>query len=102
MSEHEQLNITGSRRANRQSFAAVVQFRSGVRRAEVKVRDVSTLGARISGVFLVRQGDQFFLKLPMIEAIAAQVVWVEEFEFGCEFARPLSDVVLEAIIRANP
>ncbi len=89
------------RRADRQPFAAVIQFRSGSRRADVKVTDISALGARIAGVYLVRPDDQIFLKLPMIEPIPARVAWVEEFEFGCEFARPLSAAVLDAIIHTN-
>ena len=100
LSEQPAKTLT-ERRADRQAFDAVVQFRSGSRRAEVKVRDVSALGARIAGVFLVREGDEFFLKLPMIESIAVRVVWVEGFEFGCEFARPLSDAVLTAIVNAQ-
>ena len=92
---------TGGRRADRRAFAAQVQFRSGTRRAAVKVRDISTLGARVSGVFLVHQGDHIFLKLPMIEPIPAKVAWAEAFEFGCEFERPLSDMILAAITRAS-
>ena len=99
MSSEELSKSINERRVRRQAFDAVVQFRNGSRRADVKVRDVSALGARVSGVYLVHEDDQFFLKLPMIESIAARVVWVEEFEFGCEFVRPLSDVVLEAIVR---
>jgi hypothetical protein len=88
------------RRVERKPIAATVQFRAGTRRASVSVRDISQFGARVSGVFLVRQGDTFFLKLPSIEAIEARVVWVEEFEFGCEFTRPINDVVLESVLRA--
>lgn len=102
MPGQERLQPIVGRRVDRQPFAAIVQFRSGSRRADVKVLDVSAFGARISGVFQVRQGDQFFLKLPMIEAIPAQIVWVEEFEFGCEFARPLNQIILDAIIRQHP
>lgn len=102
MSSEELAKTMSERRVNRQAFDAVVQFRSGSRRAEVKVLDISAMGARISGVFLVREHDQFFLKLPMIESVAARVVWVAEFEFGCEFVRPLSDIMLDAIIRMQP
>ena len=102
MSSEALAKTLSERRVNRQAFDAVVQFRSGSRRADVKVLDISAMGARISGVFLVREHDQFFLKLPMIEPVPARVAWVEEFEFGCEFARPLSEVVLDAIIRMQP
>lgn len=97
MSDQPLLQPGDERRADRLAFAAEVQFRSGARRATVQVRDISTMGARIAGVFLVREHDQFFLKLPMIEPIAARVAWVEAFEFGCQFDRPISAVVLAAI-----
>ena len=97
MTNEPQFQSTGGRRADRLPFAAQVQFRSGTRRASVQVRNISAFGARIAGVFLVREHDQFYLKLPMIAPMVARVAWVEEFEFGCEFERPISDAVLAAI-----
>ena len=97
MSIEPQFQSTGGRRTDRFRFAAEVQFRSGSRRASVQVCDISTLGARVSGVFLVHENDQIYLKLPLIEPIAARVVWVESFEFGCEFERPLNESVLAAV-----
>lgn len=97
MSIEPQFEDSDGRRTDRRAFAAEVQFRAGSRRAAVQVRDISTLGARISGVFLVHEGDSIFLKLPMIEPIPARVAWADSFEFGCEFERPLSTVILSAI-----
>lgn len=85
---------TGGRRSERLSYSAEVQFRSGSRRANVRLRDISIYGARISGVFLVHEDDRFFVKLQGMESIEARVAWVEEFEFGCEFIRPLNEQVL--------
>ena len=96
-----QFQNPGGRRADRYAFAAEVLFRSGSRRAAVQVRDISTLGARVSGVFLVHEGDLIYLKLPMIEPIPSRVAWAETFEFGCAFERPLSDIVLAAITDAK-
>jgi hypothetical protein len=92
---------TGGRRAERRAFGASVQFRSGTRKANVAVRDISQFGARICGVFLVREGDRFFLKLPLIEPLEARVAWVTQFEFGCEFVRPLNPAIFDAITRAS-
>lgn len=97
MSEVPQFKVSGGRRVDRYAFEAEAQFRSGTRRANVHVRDISTLGTRISGVFLVQEGDQIYLKLPMIEAIPARVAWADSFEFGCEFDRAINDSVLTAI-----
>lgn len=88
---------TAGRRADRKPFAATVQFRAGNRRAEVRVSDISALGARVSGVFLVRQDDRFFLKIGNLAPIEARVVWFNDFDFGCEFLQPLNEVVLDAL-----
>ncbi|MGB7656453.1 MAG: PilZ domain-containing protein [Novosphingobium sp.] len=85
------------RRTDRKPFAATVQFRAGNRRADVRVSDISALGARIAGVFLVREGDHFFLKIGHLGPIEARVIWVNDFDFGCEFLQPLSEVVYDAL-----
>lgn len=92
-------NASG-RRADRIGYQASVQFRAGHRRAEVRISDISRLGARILGVFLVRQEDRFFIKLGNLEPIEARVAWITDFEFGCEFVRPLNEAVLDAITGA--
>lgn len=50
---------TGGRRADRRTYEAQIQFRKGVKRATVKLQDISQLGARVSGVFLVHEDDHF-------------------------------------------
>lgn len=90
----------GGRRSERWPFSAEVQFRSGTRRANVRLRDISPHGARVQGVYLVRADDHFYIKLPGIEPIEARVAWVEDFEFGCEFARPINQSVLDALVRS--
>ena len=92
---------TGGRRTDRAPFEASVVFRAGTRKATVKVRDISALGARVSGVYLVHAGDHFFLTLPGLESIEARVAWVAEFEFGCEFMKPLNPVILENLMRLH-
>lgn len=87
----------GGRRVDRKPFSAAVQFRAGCRRAEVRINDISALGARISGVFLVREHDRFFLKIGNLAPIEARVVWVSGFDFGCEYLQPLSEVILDAL-----
>ena len=99
MSDEPAFVATGGRVADRKNFEAEVQFRLGAKRAMVKVRDISPFGARVSGVFLVHEGDRFFLKLPSIEPIEATVAWVSDFEFGCKFARPINPVIFEAVTR---
>lgn len=99
MPDQQQFTTTGGRRADRAPFEASVTFRAGTRKAAVRVRDISTLGARVSGVYLVHVDDRFFLTLPGLESIEARVAWVTDFEFGCEFAKPLNPVILDALMR---
>jgi PilZ domain len=101
MASQPEFQTTSGRRVQRRPFDASVQFRAGNRRANVQVRNVSQLGARVAGVFLVREDEKFWIKLPSLEPVEARVVWVEDFEFGCEFVRPLNERVLEAILRAT-
>lgn len=86
------------RRADRRTYFAEIHFRKGAKRAMVKLRDISELGARVDGVFLVHENDSFFLTLPGLSSIEARVVWVDQFAFGCEFMQPLSPVILDSII----
>lgn len=92
------LRSLGGRRADRRTFFAEIHFRKGVKRAMVKLRDISELGARVDGVFLVHENDFFYLTLPGLASIEARVVWVDRFEFGCEFIQPLSPVILDSIV----
>lgn len=96
--QQPQFNTTGGRKADRRAFDASVEFRAKNRRATVKVRDISTHGARIAAIHLLRLGDRFFFKLPLLEPIEAHVAWADEFELGCEFAHPLHPGVLETIL----
>lgn len=93
-----QFQATGGRRADRRSYDAQIQFRKGTKRATVKLRDISQFGARVAGIFLVHEGDHFYLTLPGLAPIEARVAWVAEFEFGCEFAHPLNPAILDAIV----
>lgn len=95
---HPDMRSVGNRRADRRSFYAEIQFRRGIKRAVVKLRDISELGARVNGVFLVHENDSFYLTLPGLAPIEARVAWVTAFEFGCEFMQPLNPVILESII----
>ena len=88
------------RKAERVPIRAAVQFRAGARRSQVTVNDLSTHGARISFAHILRAGDQFFLKLPVIEPVEAEVVWVDQFEAGCKFLKPIHPVMFETVIRA--
>ncbi|WP_374527981.1 PilZ domain-containing protein [Novosphingobium sp.] len=99
MASEPVFEATGGRKAERKQYEAVVQFRFGTKRATVKVCDISPFGARVQGVYLVHPEDRFWIKIGHIEPIEARVAWVEDFEFGCEFIRPLNQAIFEAVTR---
>ena len=99
-SQEPELPPAPQRKADRVPLSAEVQLRSGARRAVVKVNNLSITGARIAVAQLLRTGDQIYLKLPGLEAIEARVVWVDSFEAGCEFARPLHPATFETVVRS--
>ena len=88
------------RQAERVPFSAAVQFRKGHTRATVKIVDISPQGAQLSAVHVLRNGDTFWIKLPMLEPQEAKVVWADEFIVGCQFLRPLHPSIFENILRA--
>ncbi len=98
LARQPRFNVTGGRKADRLALDAQVEFRAENRRAKVKIRDISTHGARISAIHLLRVGDRFFMKLPMLESIEARVAWADEFELGCEFMRLIHPSVLDTIL----
>lgn len=87
------------RKAERVPFNATVQFRKGQARATVKIVDISPHGARLSAVHILRNGDVFWIKLPMLEAQEATVVWADEFIVGCEFTHPLHPSIFDNMVR---
>ena len=87
------------RQVERKPYEGAVQFRKGHTRVTVKIVDISTHGARLSAVHLLREGDTFWLKLPLLEPQEATVAWADEFIIGCRFAKPLHPSVLEMIVR---
>ena len=45
------------------------------------------------------RGTDVWLKLPGLESLHAQVVWMRGHLLGCEFARPLHPAVLDMVVR---
>ena len=88
-----------ARRAERKPFAATVQCRRGLRRENVEVLDISASGARVKALIPLRVGHELWLKLPMLEAQEARVVWTEGCDSGCEFVQPLHPAVFEVVSR---
>lgn len=89
-----------NRHLQRFPLAVDAQIRSGSTRTMVRVLNISVSGVRIQAARSLREGDIFWLKLPVIEAREIRVAWVNQFVVGCEFLQPLHPSVLENIVRS--
>lgn len=96
-------NQSPSDNRNLQRFPLVVdaQLRSGSNRTIVRVMDISVSGVRIQAARSLREGEVFWLKLPVIEPREVRVAWASQFIVGCEFLQPLHASVLDNIVRAT-
>lgn len=96
--QNQDFRCPSIRGADRINFKALVKFRAGSRRAEVRVHDVSTEGIRMSVIHSLKVGDRLFVTLPGIESMEAEVAWEKEFELGCRFIKPLHPAVLGMLV----
>ena len=88
----------GRRRAPRAPVSLDARIgRGGLDRALCKVVDLSTHGARLQTYSALRKGAMIWLTLPLVGHCAADIVWANDFEAGCEFHTPLSDEDFEAL-----
>lgn len=88
------------RHIERFPLAVDAQIRRGSSKSIVKILDISVSGVRLQAAHSLRQGEAFWLKLPLIESREVKVAWANQFVVGCEFAQPLHPSVLENIIRS--
>jgi hypothetical protein len=73
----------------------------GCSAAPVTVQDLSRNGFRVAWPYRLHSDSTVYLKLPGFEIMPAKVAWCENFEIGCKFDRPLSELVYERIVTAN-
>lgn len=88
-------------RAERRPLDATVQCRRGMLRAAAEVVDLSRTGCRLRTLDPLRVGHEVWIRLPMLEALPARVVWTRGFESGCAFVRPLHPAVFEIVSRSR-
>ena len=95
--EFEPAQVHGRSGTRRRSARASVSLDAGLRqgglaRTLCKVIDISIHGARIQSYSLLSKGSTIWLTLPGIGAVAADVMWADEYVAGCQFQRPLDTV----------
>lgn len=87
------------RRSDRISLTADVSLRRlGQSNYRVRVSDLSTDGCRVDLVERPRVDEHVLVKFEGLEALDAQVCWVEDFVAGLRFERPMHPAVFELLL----
>ncbi len=86
-------------RADRVSLqAAVTLRRRGSANYNVSTSDVSPSGCKVQFVERPRVGETHWLKFDGLEALEAEVRWVEDFNAGVQFARAIHPAVFDMLL----
>lgn len=86
------------RRAARASVKVSAGYREGHARCNVDIVDLSPTGAKVESHLRLQPNTVIWLKLPGVEAWQARVAWVDKFQAGCEFVRPLHPAVFDRVV----
>lgn len=78
--------------------AQVLIRRAGHKNYFVETMDVSPSGCRIAFVDRPSVGERHWVKFDGMDALEAEVRWVEGFEAGLEYARPIYPAVFEMLL----
>lgn len=88
----------------RQSERKPIHVGAGLRQrgasgVTVQILDLSTTGFRATTHLELMAGTDIWLKMPGLESLHGQVVWMEGHLLGARFMRPLHPAVLDNIVR---
>jgi len=88
------------RRANRAALNLTATMREGSRsKAQVRVIDISTHGARIECTSPVTDDSCIWLNIAGLEAQYCRVVWHCQEFVGVDFEKPLAEAVLDRLLK---
>lgn len=80
-------------------MAAIVSLRrAGQLKYTVRVHDASQHGCKVEFVERPQVGEQVWIKFDGMEALEAEVCWIEGFDAGLNFARPIHPAVFEQLM----
>lgn len=89
----------------RQAQRAEVHVGAGLRQrgaspVTIHILDLSTTGFRATTHLELMPGTDVWLKLPGLESLHSQVVWMNGHLLGGRFVRPLHPAVLDMLVRS--
>ena len=77
----------------------VVQRRPGQPKYRVRMVDISRHGCKVETVERLGVGDHLWIKFQSLEAIHAQVCWIDKFQSGLKYLHPLHPAVFELLMK---
>jgi hypothetical protein len=87
------------RRSERVAVSADVALRKpGQPNYRVRVFDASPQGCKLEFIERPQEGDRLWVKFDGIEALEAEVCWVEDFVMGVNFAKSLHPAVFDLLV----
>ena len=72
--------------------------KGGLDRTLCKVIDLSMHGARLQSYSSLKQGSTIWLTLPGLGAVAADVMWADDYVAGCQFHEALAPGDYKALL----
>lgn len=94
-------NLFDGRTATRKEVILGAGLRQrGAHAITVQVVDLSVTGFRAATHLELEVGSDVWVKIPGIESLHSNVVWVRGHWIGCRFVRPLHPAVLDMIVRS--
>lgn len=95
--------VVGNRRASPRAPVSLDAKlgRGGLDRTLCRVTDLSREGARISTYSALKKDAVIWLTLPGVGQVAATVRWADDFQAGCQFAKPIPEALFEALVEVG-
>jgi hypothetical protein len=93
-------HLTSERRSHRVRLHAFVALRrSGQLNYKVRVLDASLHGCRVEFVERPKLDEQLWVKFDGLQAIEAEVCWIDGFTAGLNFVQPVHPAVFATLVR---
>jgi hypothetical protein len=88
----------GRRNSSREHAEVVVDVREKQYRMPAEVVDFSHTGIQLKFREGISVGTSIWVKFPGFDQIAARVIWVNHWNAGCEFGKPLYPPIFEHLV----
>ncbi|MEY2942058.1 MAG: hypothetical protein RLY97_72 [Pseudomonadota bacterium] len=85
-------------RASRMAYDLLVRYRQGSKRANLILKNLTHVGARLEGLSGLQLGDAAMIQLPGLAPKAAKIVWLRGLDAGLEFEYALHPDIYDRMV----